>query len=53
METFAFPSQVVVWLPRVETEIRLQFITVDLNPHLPQTVFELSPPEGVQVVPLE
>lgn len=48
-----FPFQVVVWLPRVETELRLQFLTVDLNPDLPHTVFELSPPTGVRVVPLE
>jgi outer membrane lipoprotein-sorting protein len=51
-EAFSFPFQVVIWLPRVETELRLQFLTVDLNPPLPHTVFELSPPEGVRIVPL-
>jgi outer membrane lipoprotein-sorting protein len=52
-ETFSFPFQVVIWLPRAETELRLQFLTVDLNPNLPHSVFEVAPPEGVQVVPLE
>jgi len=52
-EDFPFPFQVVIWLPRVETELRLQFLSVDLNPDLLPRVFEVSPPEGVQVVPLE
>jgi hypothetical protein len=52
-ETFPFPHALVIWLPRVETEVRMQFLTVDLNPSLSPSVFHLSPPEGVPVVPLE
>jgi outer membrane lipoprotein-sorting protein len=52
-ETFPFPHALVIWLPRVETEVRIQFLTVDLNPSLPPSVFHLSPPEGVRIVPLE
>jgi outer membrane lipoprotein-sorting protein len=52
-ETFSFPFQVVVWLPGVETELRVQFLSVDVNPDVPHIVFELSPPEGVRIVPLQ
>jgi outer membrane lipoprotein-sorting protein len=52
-ETFLFPHALAIWLPRVEAEVRIQFLTVDLNPGLSPSVFHLSPPEGVQVVPLE
>ncbi len=51
--TFPFPFQLVIWLPRVEMEVRVQFLSVDLNPGLNPEVFQLSPPEGVRVVPLE
>jgi outer membrane lipoprotein-sorting protein len=37
----------------VETELRIQFLTVDLNPGLSPSVFHLSPPEGARIVPLE
>jgi outer membrane lipoprotein-sorting protein len=52
-ETFPLPHALVIWLPRVETEVRMQFLTVDLNPGLPPAVFHLSPPEGMPVIPLE
>jgi outer membrane lipoprotein-sorting protein len=52
-ETFPFPHALAIWLPRVETELRLQFLSVDLNPGLSPAVFHLSPPEGVRIVPLE
>jgi outer membrane lipoprotein-sorting protein len=48
-----FPFELVIWVPHIETEVRLQFLTVDRNPGLPPTVFQLSPPAGVQVAPLE
>ena len=51
-DTFPAPFELAIWLPQVETEIRIQFLSVDLNPTLPPTVFHLSPPEGVQVHPL-
>jgi outer membrane lipoprotein-sorting protein len=47
------PFELTIWVPHIETEVRLQFLTVDLNPGLPPTVFQLSPPAGVQVAPLE
>lgn len=52
-EAFSFPFQVVVWLPQAQTELRLQYLAVDLNPDLPDNVFQLSPPTGVRVAPLE
>ena len=51
--TFPFPFQLVIWLPRLEMEVRVQFLSVDLNPGLNPEVFQLLPPEGVRVVPLE
>ena len=51
--TFPFPFQLVIWLPRVEMEVRVQFLSVDLNPGLHPEVFQLLPPEGVRVTPLE
>jgi hypothetical protein len=47
------PFELTIWVPHIATEVRLQFLTVDLNPGLPPTVFQLSPPTGVQVAPLE
>jgi outer membrane lipoprotein-sorting protein len=52
-ETFPFPHALVIWLLQVETEVRIQFLTVDLNPGLSPAVFHLSPPEGARIIPLE
>ena len=52
-ETFPFPYSLAISLPLAGTELRLQFTAVDLNPGLPPAVFQLSPPEGTQVVPLD
>jgi outer membrane lipoprotein-sorting protein len=52
-ETFLFPYALAIWLPRLETELRIQFLSVDLNPGLSPSVFHLSPPEGARIVPLE
>lgn len=52
-ERFLFPFELMIWAYRVETEVRIQFLTVDLNPGLSPSVFQLSPPAGVRVVPLE
>lgn len=52
-ESLSFPFQLVIWLPRTDTEIRLQFLSVDLNPGLPRSVFQLLPPEGTPIMPLE
>jgi outer membrane lipoprotein-sorting protein len=48
-----FPFEVRLWVPDAESDIRLQYLNVELNPDLPAEVFQLSPPAGVQVVPLE
>jgi outer membrane lipoprotein-sorting protein len=52
-EGFPFPFELTIWVPRVETEVHIQFLTVDLNPSLAPSVFQLSPPAGVRAVPLE
>jgi outer membrane lipoprotein-sorting protein len=52
-ESIAFPFRLAIWLPRTDTEILIQFLDVDLNPGLPLSVFQLSPPEGTPIVPLE
>jgi outer membrane lipoprotein-sorting protein len=52
-EAFWFPFQATIWLPRAEAELRLQFLAVDLNPALTEAVFELAPPRGVRVIPLQ
>jgi outer membrane lipoprotein-sorting protein len=51
--TLPFPHALTIWLPRVETEVRIQFLTVELNPGLSPSLFHLSPPEGARIVPLE
>jgi outer membrane lipoprotein-sorting protein len=51
-EPFPAPHTLAIWLPHVETEVRIQFLTVDLNPTLSPTVFNLSPPAGVLIRPL-
>jgi outer membrane lipoprotein-sorting protein len=52
-EALPFPHTLVIWLPREETEVRIQFLTVDLNPGLSAALFHLSPQEGARIVPLE
>jgi outer membrane lipoprotein-sorting protein len=52
METFPAPHELALWLPRTETEVRIQVLTVDLNPVLSPAVFHLSPPAGVPIRPL-
>jgi outer membrane lipoprotein-sorting protein len=51
-ETFPAPHELAIWLPQAETEVRIQFLTVDLNPALSPTVFRLSPPAGMLIRPL-
>jgi outer membrane lipoprotein-sorting protein len=50
--TFPAPHALAIWLPRVGTEVDIQFLTVDLNPALSPTMFQLSPPAGVLIRPL-
>jgi outer membrane lipoprotein-sorting protein len=52
-EGVLLPFQLDIWLLRTETAMRLQFLSVDLNPGLPRAIFQLSPPEGTPIVPLE
>jgi outer membrane lipoprotein-sorting protein len=52
-EDVLFPFELHIWLRRTETEIRIQFLSVDLNPALPLSIFQLSPPAGTPIVPLE
>jgi outer membrane lipoprotein-sorting protein len=52
-ESFPFPFELRIWVARVETEVHIQFLTVDLNPGLATTIFLLSPPAGVPITPLE
>jgi outer membrane lipoprotein-sorting protein len=52
-ERFPFPFELAIWVADVETEVRIQFLTVELNPGLPPSVFQLTPPAGVQVTPLQ
>ena len=51
-ETFPAPHVLAIWLPHVETEVRIQFLAVDLNPPLSPTAFQLTPPEGGLMRPL-
>jgi hypothetical protein len=51
-ETFAAPHALAIWLPQVETEVRVQFLTIELNPDLAPAVFHLPPPAGVPIRPL-
>jgi outer membrane lipoprotein-sorting protein len=50
--TFAAPHALAIWLPHVETEVRIQFLTIELNPDLSPAVFHLTPPAGVRISPL-
>jgi outer membrane lipoprotein-sorting protein len=51
-ETFPAPHALAIWLPDAEMEVRIQFLTVDLNPALSPAVFHLSPPAGMLIRPL-
>jgi outer membrane lipoprotein-sorting protein len=51
-ETFPAPQTLAIWLPHGETEVRIQFLSVDLNPSLSPAVFHLAPPAGVRISPL-
>jgi outer membrane lipoprotein-sorting protein len=51
-ETFPAPHALAIWLPHAEMEVRIQFLTVDLNPALSPAVFHLSPPAGMLIRPL-
>ena len=51
-ETFPAPHVLAIWLPHVETEVRIQFLAVDLNPVLSPAVFQLSPPAVGLIRPL-
>jgi outer membrane lipoprotein-sorting protein len=51
-ESFPAPQALAIWLPHVQTEVKLQFLTVEVNPALSPPVFHLSPPAGVQSRPL-
>jgi outer membrane lipoprotein-sorting protein len=51
-EAFPAPYALAIWLPHVEMEVRIQFLTIELNPGLSPTVFQLSPPAGVRIHPL-
>jgi len=48
-EAFSVPHTLVIWLPHMEMEVRVQFLTVELNPGLSSTVFQRSPPAGVRL----
>ena len=52
-DTFPAPHMLAIWLPHAETEIRIQFLTVELNPGLSPALFQLSPPAGVRIHPLQ
>jgi outer membrane lipoprotein-sorting protein len=51
-ETFPASQVLAIWLPHLETEVRIQFLGVDLNPVLSPAVFQLSPPAGGVIRPL-
>jgi hypothetical protein len=51
-DTLPAPQVLAIWLPHVETEVRIQFLAVDLNPALSPAVFQLSPPAGGLIRPL-
>jgi outer membrane lipoprotein-sorting protein len=51
-EMFPAPYTLTIWLPRTETEVRIQFLTVELNPALSPAVFHLSPPAGMPIRPV-
>jgi outer membrane lipoprotein-sorting protein len=52
-DTFPASHALAIWLPQAETEIRIQFLTVELNPGLSPALFQLSPPAGVRIHPLQ
>jgi outer membrane lipoprotein-sorting protein len=51
-DSFPAPHALAIWLPQAEAEVRVQFLSVDLNPALPPTVFRVSPPAGMPIRPL-
>ena len=51
-EMFPAPHTLAMWLPQAEAEVRIQFLTVELNPDLSPAVFHLSPPAGMSIRPL-
>jgi outer membrane lipoprotein-sorting protein len=51
-DTFPVPHSLAIWLPQVETEVRIQLLAMDLNPVLSPVVFQLSPQAGGLIRPL-
>jgi outer membrane lipoprotein-sorting protein len=51
-ETF-FPREITVVLPRDETRVRIHYKEIELLSEIDPDQFRLTPPQGVEVLPLE
>jgi hypothetical protein len=52
-EGFPFPFHLEIFLPLVQAALQIQYLSVDLNPGLPASLFRLAPPPGTRTVPLD
>jgi hypothetical protein len=52
-DAFVFPKKVKLMVPRAKTELEVRYTDVTLNAAPDLTLFELTPPEGAKVVPVD
>lgn len=51
--TFVFPKKVKLMVPQAKTELEVRYTDVTVNAAPDLTLFELTPPEGAKVVPVD
>lgn len=52
-DAFVFPKKVKLMVPRAKTELEVRYTDVTLNGAPDLTLFELTPPEGAKVIPVD
>jgi hypothetical protein len=48
-----YPLKVALNVPSEATRLELKYRNIEINPRLPQSLFELAPPKGVEVIELD
>jgi len=52
-ESFVFPKRISLRVPQAKTQLEVRYTDVALNAAPDLTLFELTPPEGAKVVPVD
>ena len=48
-----FPREIIVFMPRDETKVKVSYKEIELLSEINPAQFRLTPPQGVEVIPLE